>query len=47
MGKSLQGKELGSNITQRKDGRYQGSFVNRFGKRQYIYDTKLSELKKD
>ncbi len=46
MGKSLQGKELGSNITQRKDGRYQGSFVNRFGKRQYIYDTKLSELKK-
>lgn len=46
MGKSLQGKELGSNISQRKDGRYQGSFVNRFGKRQYIYDTKLSELKK-
>lgn len=33
MGKSLNGKELGKNISQRKDGRYQARFVNRFGKR--------------
>lgn len=46
MGKSLQGKELGKGITQRKDGRYQARFVNRFGKRQTIYANKLSEITK-
>ena len=34
MGKSLNGKELGKGISQRKDGLYQGRFVNRFGKKQ-------------
>ena len=37
MGKSLTGKELGQGISQRKDGRYQARFTNRFGKRQTIY----------
>ena len=32
MGKSLNGKELGKGISQRKDGLYQARFVNRFGK---------------
>ena len=34
MGKSLNGKELGKGISQRKDGLYQARFVNRFGKRE-------------
>ena len=36
MGKSLNGKELGKGISQRKDGLYQARFVNRFGKRKTI-----------
>lgn len=37
MGKSLNGKELGQGISQRKDGLYQARFTNRFGKdRPYI-----------
>ena len=31
MGKDLNGKELGTGIMQRKDGRYVGRFTNRFG----------------
>lgn len=30
MGKSLNGKELGKGLSQRKDGLYQGRFVNSF-----------------
>ena len=45
MGKSLAGKELGQGITQRKDGRYQARFMNRFGKRQTIYAKTLSEIR--
>ena len=37
MGKSLNGKELGKGISQKKDGLYQGRFVNRFGKKQAVY----------
>lgn len=40
MGKSLKGKELGKNISQRKDGRYQARFVNRFGNRQITHKFK-------
>ena len=36
MGKSLKGKETGKGITQRKDGIYQGRFVNRFGERRTV-----------
>ena len=46
MGKSLSGKELGTGITQRKDGLYQARFVNRFGKRQTIYATTFTEITK-
>lgn len=45
MGKSLNGKELGVGISQRKDGIYQARFVNRFGKRETLYDKKLNNLR--
>lgn len=45
MGKSLAGKELGQGISQRKDGRYQARFTNRFGKRQTIYAKTLNEIR--
>lgn len=32
MGKSLNGKELGKGLSQRKDGLYQGRFVNRLAR---------------
>ena len=47
MGKSLKGKELGTGITQRADGRYQGRFTNRFGKREYVYGTTITEVRKN
>lgn len=46
MGKSLNGKELGTGITQRKDGLYQARFTNRFGKRQTIYAATMTEITK-
>ncbi|MCD8397942.1 MAG: site-specific integrase [Lachnospiraceae bacterium] len=46
MGKSLNGKELGKGLSQRKDGLYQARFVNRFGVRQTIYAPKLNEVRK-
>ena len=46
MGRSLNGKELGKGITQRKDGLYQARFTNRFGKRQTIYAKTLTEITK-
>ena len=46
MGKSLNGKELGRGITQRKDGLYQARFTNRFGKRQTIYANTVTEITK-
>lgn len=45
MGKSLKGKELGKNISQRKDGRYQTRFINRFGQRKTIYANTLNEIR--
>lgn len=45
MGKSLNGKELGKGILQRKDGLYQARFVNRFGKRETIYAKTLNEIR--
>ena len=44
MGKSLKGKELGTGICQRKDGLYQGYFVDRFGKRQTLYGKTVNEI---
>lgn len=47
MGKSLNGKELGKGISQRKeDGLYVARFVNRFGKRQVIYDKTYNGVQK-
>lgn len=46
MGKDLKGKELGNGISQRKNGKYCGRYVDRFGQRKSIYDDKLSELRK-
>ena len=46
MGKSLKGKELGTGISQRKDGVYQARYTDRWGKRQAIYDANLREIKK-
>lgn len=45
MGKSLNGKELGQGISQRKDGLYQARFTNRFGKRQTIYSKSITEIR--
>ena len=45
MGKSLNGKELGKGISQRKDGLYQARFVNRFSKRETIYAKTLNEIR--
>ena len=47
MGKSLNGKELGKGISQRKeDGLYIARFINRFGKRQVIYDKTYNGVQK-
>lgn len=45
MGKDLKGKELGSGISQRKDGRYCARYIDRFGKRASLYNRSLSILK--
>ena len=47
MGKSLNGKEPGKGISQRKeDGLYIARFINRFGKRQVIYDKTYNGVQK-
>lgn len=45
MGKDINGKELGTGISQRKDGRYVGRFTNRFGRRTEVKSRNLKELK--
>lgn len=45
MGKDLKGKELGKGIAQRKDGTYQGRFLNRFGERKSVYGSSVKEVK--
>jgi integrase len=46
MGKDLKGKELGRNLSQRKDGRYEAKYTDAYGKRHSIYGEKLSEVRK-
>lgn len=46
MGKDLKGKELGKGIVQKKTGRYEARFTNRFGKRVTILGDNLREVKK-
>lgn len=45
MGKSLNGKELGTGLRQRADGTYSARYTNRFGERKELYGKNLSELK--
>lgn len=46
MGKDLKGKELGHGICQRKNGRYDARFTDRFGKRQSISGKDLKDVKR-
>lgn len=46
MGKSLDGKELGNGIMQKKDGRYEARYVDRFGKRVSISGRDLKDVRK-
>lgn len=46
MGKSLDGKELGNGILQKKNGRYEARFVDRFGKRVSISGNDLKDVKR-
>lgn len=47
MGKDLKGKELGTGISQRKNGSYCGRYFNRTGKRVSLYNKDLRVLKKE
>lgn len=46
MGKSLKGKELGTGVTQRKDGRYSAKFKSKSGKRVEKYFDKLQDARR-
>lgn len=45
MGKDLKGRELGQYLSQRKDGRYQARFTNRYGQRIETKSKNLKEVK--
>jgi len=45
MGSDLRGRELGEGITQRKDGRYQARYTDRFGNRKTLYAHTLQEIR--
>ena len=46
MGKNLNGKEIGHGIIQKKDGRYEARYIDRFGKRKSISGSDLKDVKK-
>ena len=46
LGKNLNGKELGHGIIQKKDGRYEARYIDRFGKRKSISGYDLKDVKK-
>lgn len=46
MGKSLDGKELGNGIAQKKNGRYEARYVDRFGKRISISGNDLKDVRR-
>lgn len=46
LGKDLKGKELGQGIVQKKSGRYEARYVDRFGKRISISGNDLKDVKK-
>ena len=45
MGRDLNGNDLGEGITQRKDGRYQARYTDRFGNRKTLYARTLKEIR--
>lgn len=45
MGKNLAGKEIGPGIIQRKNGRYEARYNDRFGKRISISGYELKDVK--
>lgn len=45
MGKDLKGKELGQGIIQKKNGRYEARYIDRFGKRVSISGRDLKDVK--
>lgn len=45
MGKDLKGKEIGNGLSQRKDGKFQGRYKDRYGKIKYVYGEKLTEVR--
>lgn len=45
MGRNLEGKEIGHGIIQKKNGRYEARYVDRFGKRKSISGTNLRDVK--
>ena len=45
MGRDINGRELGTGISQRKNGTYQARYVDRWGKRKSIYDKDLRSLR--
>ena len=46
MGKGLNGKELGQGIIQKKNGRYEARYIDRFGNRKSISGYDLKDVKK-
>lgn len=46
MGKDLNGKELGTGISQRKNGTYQARYVDRYKKRHTIHGKDLKLLRR-
>ena len=46
MGKDLKGREVGRGIKQRKNGKYEGRYIDSFGERKSIYADNLTELRR-
>lgn len=47
MGLDLKGNELGTGLSQRQSGQYQGRYTDRYGRRVTLYDRNLKRLKED
>ena len=45
MGKSLNGRELGKGITQRKDGSYTARYVDKYGVRKSLYASNINDIR--
>ncbi len=45
MGKSLNGRELGKGITQRKDGTYTARYIDKYGVRKSLYASNINDIR--